>query len=200
MKKTILIIGALTICACLLLACGTAKEASQGQTDADNTSSEDTYTAEQPTVAEDGSLLYTKDFGSYSLPQDWIESQTHSTSDKFFYLVDGTDHDEKPDNISVNQGTCRYTTNDAISFGRSIAAQLTNEVGDTGDVTGSGTYTEAGYPLLKFTITSTDSSVSKQYYIMADQKYCLINLSNYDNSDEADAAAQKIVDSFTWAE
>ena len=40
--------------------------------------------------------------------------------------------------------------------------------------------------------------VTKQYYIVDDQRYCLIHLTNFTGSEAGVEAARAIADSFVW--
>ena len=66
-------------------------------------------------------------------------------------------------------------------------------------VVGSGEsdYSE-GYTLLTFAITESNGTVTTQYYIIGEKKYCLIQETNYDKSEECDNATMEAVNSFTW--
>ena len=60
--------------------------------------------------------LIEKDFGTYEIPVDWIESVAHSTNDKFFYVKEGQENENRPDNISVNEGTNKYPADEHEKF------------------------------------------------------------------------------------
>lgn len=40
--------------------------------------------------------------------------------------------------------------------------------------------------------------MTKQFYIVDDQRYCLIHLTNFTGSERADEVAQAMADSFVW--
>lgn len=40
--------------------------------------------------------------------------------------------------------------------------------------------------------------VTKQYYIVGEQQYCLIHLTSFSGSESAESAARSMVDSFIW--
>ena len=65
------------------------------------------------------------------------------------------------------------------------------------ELTGDGTYTEQDYIVYIFTISEKDV-VTKQYYIVGDQRYCLIHLTNFTGSESANEAARAMADSFVW--
>ena len=65
------------------------------------------------------------------------------------------------------------------------------------ELTGSGTYTAQEDVLYMFTIREKDV-VTRQFYIVGDQRYCLIHLTNFTGSEHADDAARAMADSFAW--
>lgn len=136
--------------------------------------------------------------GSYTVPENWIKVEKYSTVDKFFYVEEGHEEDEAPDNISIEIGTNRYSEEEHEQFRDAIVRQLMAQLqGVDAELTGDGTYTQHGYVVYIFTITEADV-VTKQYYITGDQRYCLIHLTSFTGSDNADQAAMAMVDSFTW--
>lgn len=62
---------------------------------------------------------------------------------------------------------------------------------------GDGAYTEQGYVLYIFTIDEEDVT-TKQYYIVKDYGFCLVQVTNFSKSESVYEAAQTIVDSFVW--
>lgn len=116
--------------------------------------------------------------GSYTVPEGWEKSEKHSTDSQIFYIEEGHENDEKPDNISIHVGKNKYSL---------IEAQLN----------GDGTYTEQGDLLYIFTIDEGDI-VTTQYYIVRDYGFCLIQLTNFSGSETTEQAAREMVDSFVW--
>ena len=136
--------------------------------------------------------------GSYTVPDGWVKVEQYSSADKFFYVEDGHENDETPDNISIEVGTNRYSEEEHEDFRNAIVRQLTMQLqGVSADVTGDGTHTDQDYIVYIFTISEEDV-VTKQYYIVGDQRYCLIHLTNFTGSESAVEAAQAMVDSFVW--
>ena len=45
---------------------------------------------------------------------------------------------------------------------------------------------------------SGEDVVTRQFYIVGDQRYCLIHLTNFTGSEQADDAARAMADSFVW--
>lgn len=142
-----------------------------------------------------------KDFGIYEVPSTWMESKTHSTKTKFFYIKEGEAEKEKPNNISVQQGTNRYAQEDHVKFRQSILNQLMLQLGDNAaSLEANGSHTDQGYVLYTFEMKE-DDAITKQYYIIGDYQYVLVHETIYDDSakDQVDEVARSIVDSFTWA-
>lgn len=137
--------------------------------------------------------------GSYTVPDGWVEASEHSTEDKIFYVEDGHEHDAMPDNISINVGENRYAADEHEDFRQAILSQLAMQIGNSGaSVDGYGTTTDQGDVEYVFTITAKDSSVTRQYYIVGDHRYCLIQLTNFTGSDSVNDAADEMAASYTW--
>ena len=66
------------------------------------------------------------------------------------------------------------------------------------NIQGTAGTTDQGYTLLTFAITESNGTVTTQYYIIGEKKYCLIQETNYDKSEECDDATMEAVNSFTW--
>lgn len=194
MKQKILKRAALTLSLLLLAGslagcAGTPKESkSNDQTASDNSQSEQSTPLENET-----------DFpGSYTVPEGWVKMEKYSTEDKIFYVEEGHEDDELPDNISIEVGTNRYSADEHEKFRDAIVRQLTMQLQDVdAELTGDGTYTEQDYIVYIFTISEADV-VTKQYYIVGDQRYCLLQLTNFTGSETVNEAAQSMADSFVW--
>lgn len=148
--------------------------------------------------------LYTKDFGSYIVANNWIESQSHSTVNKFFYIKDqAAEEEEKPNNISINMGTNKYSSKEHEKFKTAILKQLSMQISNSNDlkINANGSYTEDNnYVVYEFDIYEEKENVTtKQFYIIGDYKYVLVHETIYDQTDkDIDIVAKKIVDSFKW--
>lgn len=144
--------------------------------------------------------VVTVDDGRFSIPKGWKKDKTHSTPGKPFFVPDDYKGNGVPDNISVTCGRSHYTKEQAAEFGRAIMRQLAAQTRGqlTGRITASGTATKAGEAVLIYRIPQSDR-VNTQYYIVGERRYVLVYETNVDGSDECDAAARKIVDSFEWA-
>ncbi len=136
--------------------------------------------------------------GSYTVPEGWVKAEQYSTVDKVFYVEEGHEEDDLPDNISIEIGTNRYAAEEHEQFRDAIVRQLLVQLqGVEAELTGDGTYTEQGYVVYIFTISGTDA-LTKQYYIVGDQQYCLIHLTGFSGSESTVQAAQDMADSFVW--
>jgi len=159
--------------------------------------------AADSSIADNKGNLFVKDFGSYTIPDGWGESVEHSTSDRFFYVENGKENEAQPDNISVNVGSNPYSIDENMDFRDAIKLQLLQQIAGepNATLTGGGSTTDQGYVLYSFTVDeSEDWAVWTQYYIVGEYKYCMVYLTNFDGSEEAEKAAKDIVNSFVWAE
>lgn len=87
-----------------------------------------------------------------------------------------------------------------MQFRDAIVRQLMVQMqGIDAELTGDGIYTEQGDVVYIFTISEADV-VTKQYYIVGEQQYCLIHLTSFSGSESAESAVQSMVDSFIWNE
>ena len=145
--------------------------------------------------------LIEKDFGTYEIPADWIESEAHSTNSKFFYVKEGEENENRPNNISVNEGTNKYSESEHEKFRMAILKQLSMQIGRNEDVklNANGSNTKNGYLVYTFSIKDGNTTTT-QYYIVGDYKYVLVHETTFGNSTETDNAAQKIIDTFKWKE
>ena len=136
--------------------------------------------------------------GSYTVPDGWVRSEVYSTDEKIFYMQEGHEDDEQPDNIAINVGTIPYTLEEHEQFRDTIVQLLLQDLeGTDAQLDGDGTYTKQGDLLYIFTIAESDV-VTKQYYILKDNAYCLVQLTNFSRSEAVDKAAEEMADSFAW--
>lgn len=152
---------------------------------------------------EAGPRTYQKDFGSYELPEGWVEAEKYSSENQFFYVREGQAEDERPDNIAVTTGKNRYEESEHEQFRDAIMTQIMQQIdGEEGiELTGNGSYTEKDYVVYTFTVTETDPAVvTTQYYIVGDYKYCLVHETNFTGDSDVDRVAKHISDSFVWKE
>ena len=136
--------------------------------------------------------------GSYAVPDGWVKSEEHSTDTQIFYIEEGHENDEKPDNIAINVGKNKYSLDEHEQFRDAIVRQLLKQMeGIKAELNGDGTYTEQGDLLYIFTIDEGEI-VTTQYYIVKDYGFCLIQLTNFSGSAITDEAVRSMVDSFVW--
>lgn len=153
----------------------------------------------QSSKTENKDNNYTKSFGSYKVSDGWIESKTHSTKTKFFYVANGTDKDQKPDNISVNVGTNKYKEEEHVRFREAIVSQLSMQMANTkATINANGSTTDNGYIVYEFEIKEEDVTTI-QYYIVGEYKYILVHETVFNNREETDKVAKEIINSFTWS-
>lgn len=156
----------------------------------------DSVQPEEP--AQPGDQEETAFPGSYTVPEGWVRAERYSTEEKIFYVEEGHEEDELPDNISIEVGTNRYSADEHERFRDAIVRQLLMQLqGIEAGLTGDGTYTDQGYILYIFTITEPDVT-TKQYYIVGDQRYCLVHLTSFTGSENGSEAARSMADSFVW--
>ena len=146
-------------------------------------------------------LFFNKDFGSYELPKNWVESKEHSTKEKFFYVLKGQEKDKQPNNISVNAGTNRYLKTEHEQFRKAILNQLLLQVRNQKgvEVNANGSTTDNGEIVYAF-ITKNNNVITTQYYIVGDYKYILIQETLFEESEETEKATNNIINSFIWKE
>ena len=145
--------------------------------------------------------IYHKDFGSYEVLDGWVENKEHSTRNKFFYVLEGTEKQSLPNNISINEGTNKYSSNQHTSFRTAIVKQLSSQISGKEGVTlnANGSYTDNDYVVYTFVIHEEDKDITTtQYYIVGDYKYVLIHETVHGTSTETDEVAKKMLNTFKW--
>lgn len=173
------------------------KNEAEDQDDSSDVSSQDP--ADQP----EGGIVFEKDFGTFSIPEGWEESKNHSTDEKFFYIPEGNDNMSYTDNISIIYGNNKYSEDEVTDFKDAIMRQLLSQIPEDAyeQMTGEGTYTQNGYLLITIRFIGVDDGTDITFfYIVGDYKFCEVYLTCKDDPEEAEAAAQMIVDSFVWKE
>lgn len=151
------------------------------------------------TTQEHGNI-FNKDFGSYEIANDWIESKEHSTKDKFFYVKKGQEKEQRPNNISINVGKNKYKTEEHDKFRIAIMQQLSMQMsGKDATIKANGSNTKNNYILYTFVIHEEKENITTtQYYIIGDYKYVLVHETTYGDSKETDDVTREILDSFKW--
>ncbi len=160
----------------------------------------DENTGDAIIVTDEGDIKYQKEFGTYIVKSGWVESKTHSGNGKYFYVKEGQDNDTRPNNISINGGTNKYTKSEHEQFKDAIYVQLARQVsGNDSEILANGSTTEQGEILYTFVIKSSELTCT-QYYIVGEKKYVMIYESvwNNDEEKETDEVALKMVNSFKW--
>lgn len=146
---------------------------------------------------------YKDEYLSYEIPDGWNKAEEHSSSGMTFYIEEGHENDELPDNISVGAGSSPYSLEDHASFRDALMQQIAMQAsGNDAELSGSGSNTAQGYILYTFTIEDTDGTITQQYYILKDYGVCLVQVTSFSGSENEAVfeAAQSIVDSFVWNE
>lgn len=158
---------------------------------------QDSTTEEQ---TENGTM-FQKEFGTYELPKNWIESKKHSSKEKFFYVLQGQEENKQPNNISVNSGINRYAKTEHEKFRKAIVNQILLQIGNEKgiEMNANGSTTNTGEILYTFIIKEKDVTTI-QYYIVGDYKYILIQETTFEESEETDNAAKNIINTFKWKE
>lgn len=152
------------------------------------------------TLNSNEDTTYTKDFGTYNIKQGWIESKSHSTKTKFFYIKNGTENEKTPDNIAINVGVNRYSKEEHVKFREAIVKQLNAQLSSKDVViNGNGSNTKKGDIVYQFSIEEKDCTTI-QYYIVGDYKYILVHETIFNNKEETNKVAKEIINSFTWKE
>ncbi len=190
-------IGAVLMVMLLLAGCSSGK--AEQKNDVDNSSESASVNQQENSQANTAKPEQeTAIPGSYTVPDGWVKSDEHSSANMVFYVEEGHEEDELPDNISISVGANRYSAEEHTKFKDAIMKQLQMQLNGTdAQLEGSGSNTEQGNVVYTFTIDD-GAAVTKQYYIVKDYEFCLVQLTNFTGSDSAYQAAQTIVDSFVW--
>ena len=149
----------------------------------------------------DNENVFNKKFGSYELPENWVESKKHSTSSKFFYVLKGQEQEEQPNNISINYGTNKYDKANHEKFRDAILNQLSMQIAQKEgiEINANGSYNANEDMVYTFIVKELNDNVTTtQYYIVGDYKYILIHETVFGESEETDKAVKRIVNSFKW--
>lgn len=152
-------------------------------------------------ITKGGNTKYHKKFGSYEVLNGWVESKTHSTNNKYFYVKKGDDNKSRPNNVSINQGKNKYSSSEHVKFRSAITSQLMEQISKKQGVNlgAKGSHTKKGYTLYTFTIKEDDSNtVTSLCYIVGDYKYVLVQETNYDDDNETFEVTKNIINTFEW--
>ncbi|MFR4683923.1 MAG: hypothetical protein ACLT97_15310 [Faecalibacillus intestinalis] len=143
---------------------------------------------------------YSKSFGEFYVSSKWGESQEHSTDDVFFYVKEGTEKQRQPDNIAVSIGKNPYSKEESESFKEAIKKQISEQLSGYSNVTMTASGFQSGdNTVYLFTVEENDTGlITNQFYIVGEKKYCLVQESNFDKSEECDEVTKSLVESFKW--
>ena len=158
------------------------------------------YGQENDTKSEFIGITITKSFGTFQIPEDWVEISRYSRNGKYFYSHKSEKISLNMTNISIETGSNPYALDDHMTFRYAILRQLLMQAGGM-DVGGSGTFTKNNDPLYIFTIEDKDDNVTIiQFYIIGDKKHILIHVTDFHNKKitNAEEVARFIADSFIW--
>lgn len=155
MKKLFVILAMLM---CILTGCNSEKTADTEPKETSDSSQSMEQTESVQTDTETEAAFP----GSYTEPNGWVKSEKYSTEEMIFYVEEGHEMDEQPDNISISIGTNQYGADDHVAFREAIVQQLLAQLdGVKAELTGDGTYTKQGYPVYIFTIEEEDAGIVK---------------------------------------
>ena len=143
-----------------------------------------------------------KEFGSFIVAEGFGEAKEQSGGGRYFYVVEGHEHDARPNNISINTGHQNYNLDESEKFAESTTWQLNTQIKQYGvdaSVYGSSGKTDAGDIMYIFDIKFNNSDeIDRQYYILRDKKYVMVFMSNFDGDESVNKAAELMAKSFEW--
>lgn len=196
MKKSLYLLPLMIV---MLSACGNKQADVAATAKAD----ESTVAATQKDdAATKDSKRVEKEFGSFIVAEGFGEAKEQSGGGRYFYVVEGHEHDARPNNISINTGHQNYNLDESEKFAESTTWQLNMQIKQYGldaVVYGSSGKTDAGDIMYIFDIKFNDSDeIDRQYYILRDKKYVMVFMSNFDNDESVNKAAELMAKSFEW--
>ena len=205
MRKKMFLIPVILL---LMSACGnTQVGTTENQTKVENSKEESEESAKKQDTLEDKKAVENtekikKDFGTFNIPDGWAEAKEQSGYGRYFYVLKGHEHDAMPNNISINMGHQNYNLDESEKFAESTMMQLSMQIkqyGANATVSGSSGTTDAGDIMYIFDIKFNDSDeIDRQYYILRDKKFVMVFMTNFDNNDEVNKAAELMAKSFEW--
>ena len=172
----------------------TLEATKKDETTADATQKDDAATKDSKRVE--------KEFGSFIVAEGFGEAKEQSGGGRYFYVVEGHEHDARPNNISINTGHQNYNLDESEKFAESTTWQLNMQIKQYGMdavVYGSSGKTDAGDIMYIFDIKFNNSDeIDRQYYILRDKKYVMVFMSNFDGDESVKQAAELMAKSFEW--
>lgn len=207
MKKSLYLLPLMIV---MLSACGNKQadvgtsakvEDSTVNTSQNENSSTEEASQKDNNTTKDGQRV-DKEFGSFIVAEGFGEAKEQSGGGRYFYVVEGHEHDARPNNISINTGHQNYNLDESEKFAESTTWQLNMQIKQYGmdaSVYGSSGKTDAGDIMYIFDIKFNDSDeIDRQYYILRDKKYVMVFMSNFDNDESVNKAAELMAKSFEW--
>ena len=206
MKKSLYLLPLIIV---MLSACGNKQADVAATAKADESTVEATQKDETTVAATKKDDAATKDskrvekeFGSFIVADGFGEAKEQSGGGRYFYVVEGHEHDARPNNISINTGHQNYNLDESERFAESTTWQLNMQIKQYGMdavVYGSSGKTDAGDIMYIFDIKFNDSDeIDRQYYRLRDKKYVMVFMSNFDNDESVNKAAELMAKSFEW--
>ncbi|ETO95903.1 putative lipoprotein [Lachnoanaerobaculum sp. MSX33] len=196
MKKSLYLLPLMIV---MLSACGNKQADVAATAKADESTVEAT---QKDDAATKDSKRVEKEFGSFIVADGFGEAKEQSGGGRYFYVVEGHEHDARPNNISINTGHQNYNLDESERFAESTTWQLNMQIKQYGMdavVYGSSGKTDAGDIMYIFDIKFNDSDeIDRQYYILRDKKYVMVFMSNFDNDESVNKAAELMAKSFEW--
>ena len=207
MKKSLYLLPLMIV---MLSACGN-KQADVGtsakvEDSTVNTSQNENSSTEEASQKDDNTTKdgqrVDKEFGSFIVAEGFGEAKEQSGGGRYFYVVEGHEHDARPNNISINAGHQNYNLDESEKFAESTTWQLNTQIKQYGmdaSVYGSSGKTDAGDIMYIFDIKFNNSDeIDRQYYILRDKKYVMVFMSNFDGDESVKQAAELMAKSFEW--
>ena len=127
MKKILIVLLTMVL---LLAGCGKNGASSpQSPSDESVTDQQEPSSSETEISSEDHAIP-----GTYTVPEGWEKSEKHSTDSQIFYIEEGHENDEKPDNISIHVGKNKYSLDEHEQFRDAIVQQILMQLDGIEDV------------------------------------------------------------------
>lgn len=146
--------------------------------------------------------LISTSYGSFVLPDGWVEYELLESGEVKVFVPEGWDGETGTDYITVEYDKSRFTVDEIHDMSSTVLQQLLLQA-EGSVVKGYGGETDSGLPALVYEIDGEEEGVIavEQYYIVEDYGYVLVNATNQqDDNDDVLSAAQYIADTFRFAE